>query len=133
LLLSPNLRIVNANDAYIAVTITRRSDLIGSDLFDAFPDNPDHREANAVTNLRASLTRVLDEAQTDRMAIQRYDIRDPMACIFEEQWWKPHNIPVFADEGRIGLILRHVEDVTADRLDRNGSIARSSSMLRSGE
>jgi hypothetical protein len=58
---------------------------------------------------------VLDNARSDPMEHQRYDIRRPNG-VFEERWWEPLNIPVFDDEGRLSLILHHVVDVTAYHL-----------------
>ncbi len=110
LLLTPDLKIADANDAYLSVTMTRLSDIVGCGLFEVFPDNPDQPEADGVRNLAASL----DRGRPDRMRRQRYDIRRPDGR-FEERWWDPLNIPVFDDEGRMALILHHVEDVTCVR------------------
>jgi len=84
--------------------MTKRGELIGRDLFDAFPDNPDDPGANGVNHLRASLGRVLDHARADRMDHQRYDMRRPNG-VFEKRWWAPLNVPVFDDEGLLSLIL----------------------------
>ncbi|MDN5003886.1 PAS domain-containing protein [Bradyrhizobium sp. GCM10027634] len=112
LLVSPNLVIAGANDAYVAGTGARHSDLIGCELFDAFPDNPADPNANGVKNLKTSLTRVLDAGLPDVMERQRYDIprRDGL---FEERWWMVQNLPVFDDGGRLIFVLHHVQDVTA--------------------
>lgn len=112
LMLSPELTIVGANDAYLAATMTRRQDLLGRPLFDAFPDNPGRPEADGVRNLAASLARVLDTGRRDPMDWQRYDIRGPDG-VFLERWWQPLNTPVFGEDGRLVLILHHVLDVTA--------------------
>ena len=68
LILAPDFTIVAVNDAYLAATLTRREDLIGRRLFDAFPDNPDDPAADGVANLRASLERVLLYRRADFMA-----------------------------------------------------------------
>ena len=57
LLLAPDLRIVAASDDYLAATLTQRTTIVGQLLFNAFPENPQAPEANAVSNVRASLTR----------------------------------------------------------------------------
>lgn len=111
LLLTPDLKIAGANDAYLAATFTRRSDIVGCPMFDAFPDNPNDLDANGVANLGHSLIHVLSEGRSHAMGIQRYDIRRPDGQ-FQERWWKPVNIPVFHD-GRMVHVLHHVVDVTA--------------------
>ena len=58
LILTPDLKIVSVSDAYLEATMTRREDLVGRDIFEVFPDNPDDQGATGVSNLRASLDRV---------------------------------------------------------------------------
>jgi len=117
LVLSPNLVIEAASPSYLAATMTRPEDLIGKHLFEAFPDNPDDPAATGVRNLRASLERVLKYRRPDRMADQKYDIRTP-AGGFEERWWAPLNIPVFAPDGSVRNIIHQVEDVTNEVRER---------------
>lgn len=115
LILSPGFTIIEASDAYLAATMTRLADIIGRDIFDVFPDNPDQAQADGVSNLRASLERVRDDRVADTMALQRYDIRRPSTegGGFEERFWSPHNAPVLDDAGVLQAIVHRVEDVTA--------------------
>lgn len=108
----PDFVMVAANEARLRVTNTRRADIIGRKLFDVFPDNPDDPEATGVTNLRASLARVLATRRTDVMPIQKYDIPRPGGG-FEERWWSPINVPVLGADGSVEYIVHQVEDVTA--------------------
>lgn len=114
LVLSPDLRIVAVSDAYLRATMTRRNDLLGRDMFDAFPDNPQDPTASGVRNLRASLERVLRHRTADTMAVQKYDIRRPEAegGGFEERHWSPVNSPVFSPDRELVYIIHRVEDVT---------------------
>jgi anti-anti-sigma regulatory factor len=114
LVLSPDLTIVAATDAYLAATLTKRADIVGRPLFEVFPDNPDDPGADGVANLRASLQRVSSRRMVDRMAVQKYDVRKPAAegGGFEERYWRPENRPVLGEDGGIALILHCVEDVT---------------------
>ena len=59
LVLSPELAIVAVSDAYLRATMTKRDEILGRGIFDVFPDNPAEVAANGVSNLRASLERVL--------------------------------------------------------------------------
>jgi signal transduction histidine kinase len=56
--LTPALQIVAVSDGYLAATMTNREAIIGRELFDVFPDNPDDPHSGGVRNLRASLDRV---------------------------------------------------------------------------
>src|SRR6185436_1872872 len=79
LVLSPDLTIVAASDAYLRATMTQRAEILGRAIFDVFPDNPADPSADGVRNLRASLERVLRTRAPDAMAVQKYDIRRPEA------------------------------------------------------
>ncbi len=111
LVLTPDLEIVAASNAYLEATMTDRADLLGRDLFEAFPDNPEDPAATGTSNLRASLDRVRQTGAADTMAIQKYDVRRPDG-VFEERYWSPINSPVLGMDGRIEYLIHRVEDVT---------------------
>ena len=91
LVLSPDLTILAASDAYLHATMTTRAGIIGRGLFEVFPDNPDEPGASGVANLAASLGRVIARRLPDAMAVQKYDVRRPDSegGAFEERWWSP--------------------------------------------
>jgi len=114
LVLDPDLTIVAVTDAYLAATMTKRSEILGRALFEVFPDNPDDPDATGVTNLRSSLDRVRSELVPDTMAVQKYDIRRPASegGDYEERYWSPLNAPVLDGNGTVVAIIHHVQDVT---------------------
>jgi PAS domain S-box-containing protein len=114
LVLTPELKIGAVSDGYLRVTMTQRDQILGRDLFDVFPDNPDDPAADGVRNLSASLNRVLENRAVDAMPVQRYDIQRPASegGSFEERYWSPVNSPVFGGEGTLAYIIHRVEDVT---------------------
>jgi len=112
LVLDPSFTIMAANDAYCAATKTERDAIVGRHLFEAFPDNPGDSSADGVENLRASLLKVLKSRQSDRMNIQKYDIRERESGVFEERYWSPLNVPVLGADGYVKWIVHSVEDVT---------------------
>jgi signal transduction histidine kinase len=115
LVLTPEFRIVAASDAYLRATMTTRKTILGRDVFEVFPDNPDDPAATGVQNLRASLNRVLQQGTPDAMPIQKYDVRRPeiQGGGFEARYWSPLNAPVLGPAGEVGYIIHRVEDVTA--------------------
>ncbi|NJW52472.1 PAS domain-containing protein [Salinimicrobium oceani] len=120
LVLSRDLHIEMASDAYIEVTQTSRKDIIGKYLFDAFPDNPELPDASGVRNLHASLKKVLATKQRHRMPIQHYDVRDKSGA-FIEKYWSPTNTPVINAKGQVEYIIHRVIDVT-DVLQENNTV-----------
>jgi two-component system sensor kinase FixL len=111
LVLTPDFTIVGVSDAYLRATMTEREAIVGRGVFDVFPDNPDDAAATGVTNLRASLQRVLRNRQPDGMALQKYDVRRPDGT-YEERYWSPLNSPVLGPDGALRWIIHRVEDVT---------------------
>ena len=97
LVLDPNLIIIAVNNAYLNATLTERKKIIGKDLFDVFPDNPEDITSDGVNHLRASLKIVRVTLKSHTMAVQKYDIQRPddMGGGFEERYWSPVNTPVF--------------------------------------
>lgn len=122
LVLKPNLDIVAVSDAYLKATMTKRDEIVGHHLFDVFPDNPDDPSATGVSNLRASLERVIKLGVADTMAVQRYDVRRPQSegGGFQERYWSPVNSPVFGLGKKLEYIIHRVEDVTEFVLQRRG-------------
>lgn len=146
LILDPALRIVAVTDAYLAATLTSRDEIVGRELFDVFPDNPDDDSATGVDNLRASLERAIATRQPDAMAVQEYSVRDPSGN-FESRYWSPVNTPVLDAGGALSHIVHQVEDVTeyvnhraeseeelsamqAEILRRSAELQESNSQLR---
>lgn len=111
LVLKPDLTIVAASDAFLAATHTQRNNIVGREIFEVFPDNPNDPSANGVSNLRHSLDRVRQNGTPDTMAIQKYDVRQPSGA-FEERYWSPVNSPVFGADRELKYVVHRVEDVT---------------------
>jgi signal transduction histidine kinase len=76
LALTPDLRIVAASDAYLRATKVKRQDILGRNLFDAFPDNPDDPNASGARGIN---TPVFDENGEVRYIIHRLENVTPLA------------------------------------------------------
>jgi signal transduction histidine kinase/DNA-binding response OmpR family regulator len=112
--LAPDLSIVEANDAYLRVTGRRREELIGRNVFDAFPGDPALPDDGHVRELRASFERVLATGRADSLPLIRYSIpRDtPAGGVFEDRYWSATHTPILDDAGAVAFILQHTSDVT---------------------
>ena len=112
-LTDPAFTIVAVDDRYLAVTGTDRPSILGRGLFEVFPDNPNDGAATGVSDLRASLDRVVREKAQDVMGVQKYDIpRGQRENSFEVRYWSPVNTPVIGAGGSVAMIIHHVEDIT---------------------
>jgi len=128
LILRPNLIIDAVSNEYLAATMTKRAEITGKHLFEVFPDNPDDKEADGVSNLRASLNKVLKTKEADAMALQKYDIRRADGS-FEERFWSPLNKPVINARGEVVYIIHSVVDVT-QRLRNEAALLQSSNEIK---
>ena len=109
-----NFTIIEVNDAYLAATMRTREELVGRALFDAFPDNPNEPTSTGVSDMRASLERVLATRRPDALPGLKYDIAGPDGT-FEERWWSPVNSPILDENGEVEAIIHNANDVTDDR------------------
>lgn len=114
LVLTRDFTIVAVSNAYLQATKTERESILGKGIFEVFPDNPEDPTADGVSNLRASLERVVKNGAADAMAVQKYDIPRPQSegGGFEERYWSPLNSPVLGTNGEVEHIIHRVEDVT---------------------
>lgn len=121
-LLSPELRYVDANDAYLQLSGLPAADMIGRYIFDVFPDSPERADAaNGPRSLGASLRHVLATRERDMLPIQRYDVERPdRPGHYEERYWSTINTPVLDEHGEVALIAHRVEEVTAFMKARGG-------------
>ncbi|MBA1156977.1 PAS domain-containing protein [Microvirga mediterraneensis] len=125
-LLDLSLTIVGMNDAYLKATMRQREDLIGRNMFDAFPSDPDspsHRQ------LRGSFDKVIREKSADYISLIEYAIPLPNGQGFEERFWSATHTPLFNQAGELAFILQHTVDVT--ELHRLRNLAKST-VLSSG-
>jgi PAS domain-containing protein len=114
LLLSPDLQIEAASDAYLQATATQRANLLGRYVFDVFPDNPSDAEAHAVADVRASMEQVLATGQPHELPLQPYDLPDPARPgQFVARCWQTRNAPVLDEQGRVTHLIHEITDITA--------------------
>lgn len=111
LILTTDLTIVAVSDAYLDATLTKHEKILGKNLFEVFPDNPDDPISNSTANLKRSLDYVINNKMTHVMEIQKYDVRDESGK-FIVKFWSPVNKPLLNNAGEIDYIIHQVEDVT---------------------
>ena len=107
-------RIVAVSDAYLVATHTTRDALIGRSLFDVYAPEADGASAEALTHLRASLSRVVEQGRVDVIPVHRLSIRRPQSLGggADERWWSPVSAPVIGPDGRVAFVIHRTEDVT---------------------
>ena len=114
MLIDRDFRFVAANPAYVRATATALDQLVGRNLFDAFPHDPDDRSNENSRLLRASLERVLATRTADVLAFIPYRVpveRNGRITV-EERFWSATHVPLFDERGEVRWILQHTVDIT---------------------
>ncbi|MGW3875944.1 PP2C family protein-serine/threonine phosphatase [Streptomyces sp. NPDC005055] len=134
LLLTPDLVIVDANQAFLETCDRSREELVGYSVFDVFPQDPQDPMAPG-NRLRASVERVLASREPDTKALYRYDLPVPgrRPGHFEERYWSSVTAPVLGPDGQVVLIISQVRDVTGlvrsrVALDNGETLSRAETM-----
>jgi PAS domain S-box-containing protein len=112
LVMTPDLVIVEANDAYLGTVGRTREELVGTPVFTAFPPTEDALDEHGVPRVQASFEQARDTGRPDRMPLQKYDIPDARNGGLVERYWSLTSVPVVDDQGRTVLIVQRAEDVT---------------------
>ena len=113
LVLSTDFTIIAATDAYLRLTRTQRSRILGRKIPSVFPAS-DNSGNGGIRNLATSLHRVLSTGAPDTMALQRFEIpaTGSDGGGFEERFWSVVNTPVLDPDGNVCWIIHCVEDAT---------------------
>ncbi len=113
-ILTPDFRIADANDAYLRITLTRRHEIIGRHVCEAFPPSPDSANDPYAARKRlllASLERVVASGRPDGVTVLRHEVPDEFGQL-RPRFLNPVSIPVRGADGRLQLILHRVDDIT---------------------
>jgi PAS domain-containing protein len=106
-----------ANPAYVAATGHAETDMVGVELFQVFPDNPDDPESHNVASLQAAFDEVLRKRHRKNMVLLRYDIPESHgSSTFVRKHWAPVVSPLVDDDRVVGIV-HQVTDVTLLRED----------------
>jgi PAS domain S-box-containing protein len=114
MVLDRELRYVAANDAYLRVTGSRLEDILGRNVFEAFPNDPEEPNNASVRLLQSSFQKVLTQREPDTLALipYRVPLNTSTGTIFEERYWSATHTPFLDERGEVAFILQHTVDVT---------------------
>lgn len=120
-----------ANQAYLAASGRTLDDLLGVNIFEAFPDNPEDPEADGVAKLQSSLERVVRSSRPHNMVIQRYDVPDEAAGHWTPRFWSPVNFPIVGGGSVVG-VMHQVEDLTPLHLSLDRVLEKYGAIVHGG-
>ncbi|WP_419701330.1 PAS domain-containing protein [Mucilaginibacter sp. NFX135] len=120
LILSKELYILTASNAYLQLTGKMRAELLEKHLFDVFPKKPDW--ATNEGGIAFSLEQVLETNKPHQLPITRFDIPDHEGKL-QERYWDTAHTPVLDPDGDICYIIHHTQDVTEKVIAERNLIA----------
>ena len=115
---APDFTVEDCNDAYTEMSGKSVKELVGNNLFELFPNNPEDPISNSVEELTKLFNEVIETGRENSKNIQRYDIEVGNSGIFEERYYNQKHTPVFNENGKVEYILQVVEEVT-DKVHRD--------------
>ncbi len=112
-LLTPEGVILDVNDGYVEASGRSREQLLGRNLFDAFPENPDDPGMLGPSQLRDSFEVVVATGERDVIMPVRYDVEDPgRPGRVRGTLLGRHQHPVARPDGRCVMITHKADEVT---------------------
>lgn len=111
LLFSPDLTLLYANEAHCRMSGRAAGEIIGKQLFDAFPPNPDDDGDNAQDVIQSAVARMIDTGEPTDEVEHRHDIQAADGT-YEERHWSMIHWPI-VDNGNVVAILQRSQDITA--------------------
>jgi two-component system, OmpR family, sensor histidine kinase VicK len=109
---SPRFTILAASDTYLAITSSKRENIIGKGFFEAFPEDEGKFDEN--TNARQVFTKVVETGRTVDVPTYRFDVYNMDNKAYEIRFWSCCNTPVLDKHNKVAYILNTVIDITGE-------------------
>jgi PAS domain-containing protein len=112
-LLSPDLVILDVSDGYLDAAGCSPDRILGRNILEAFPENPNDPDDTGPRDLLASLESVLATGMPDFINATKYDVEDQgHPGEFEERYLTIANVPIRDDEGQTTMIIHMAHEQT---------------------
>jgi signal transduction histidine kinase/CheY-like chemotaxis protein/PAS domain-containing protein len=127
LLSAPDLTIIGANPAYLRSTGKTAREIVGKNVFIAFPENPADPESTNVAEVRTSIERAIATKLPDTTPFLRYAVphETPDGTVFREIYWSAVHTPVLSADGEVAFVAQNAIDVTdLYNFDKSAQVAQ---------
>jgi signal transduction histidine kinase/ActR/RegA family two-component response regulator len=107
--------IVAANPAYLNSVKRSASDVVGRQLFDAFPPNPADPGSTNDDIVRGSIETAIATGKAHTTALLKYavPVKSDTGTAYEPRYWSTVHTPVFGLSGAVEFVIQNAIDVTA--------------------
>lgn len=127
LLSARDLTIIGANLAYLRSTGKTAQEIVGKNVFIAFPENPADPESTAVQDVRQSIERAIATKLPDTTPFLRYAVPEDTSdgTVFREIYWSTVHTPVLGADGEVAFVAQNAIDVTdLYNFDKSAQVAQ---------
>ena len=107
MIMGRDLTIHDMNTAYLKIVGRDRANLVGRNIFDAFPSS-----GETLRLVRDSIQRVVRTGEPDLLPVLFYPIPVPDETAIEERYWSVSHMPIRDRDGKVVSILQNTQDVT---------------------
>jgi PAS domain S-box-containing protein len=107
----PHFMIIGASDGYLKVTDRKREDILGKNLFEAFPDNSVRAQKTGRGELFDVLEKCGKTGQSVKTGVIRYDIANEKGE-YTIRYWQAIHHPITDDKGEVIAIIQNTEDIS---------------------
>ncbi|MCW2582547.1 MAG: putative sensor protein, partial [Klenkia sp.] len=108
---TPDMVVVDANDAYLAMFGLTRAGVVGRDIVSLFPPDPRSLDSDGTPFILQSFHRAVATRRPDPMPVARYDIADRETGMVRERYWSHLAVPVVVDD-EVALVVQVLTEVT---------------------
>ena len=110
----PELTIIGANASYLQRVGRTAEDIVGQNIFIAFPANPEDPASTSVDEVRASIERAIATKLPDTTPFLRYAVphETPQGRVFQEIYWSAVHTPVLDADRKVAFVAQNAIDVT---------------------
>ncbi|MCB2377533.1 PAS domain S-box protein [Hymenobacter sp. BT635] len=110
MLMAPDATIIDNTDGHEQVSLKKRADVVGRNMFDAYP-SVDQNQGDIIYQ---SQEHVRQHKQPHTMPVIRYDLEVPAerGGGFEELYWQATHYPILDEQGELLYILQRTQDIT---------------------
>lgn len=114
LIVAPDFRLLAVTNTYLRLTQRKRDEILGRNIFEVFPGNPEDMNGGGERDLRRSLESIIRTKQVHVMGVVKYDIvvEKEGKAAYEDRYWQVVNTPFLGNDGQVAFIFHTVEDVT---------------------
>lgn len=115
MVVSVDWTIVAANPAYLNSVKRTAADVVGKQLFDAFPPNASDPGSTNDDIVRSSVETAIETGKPHTTALLRYavPVKSGASTVFEPRYWSTVHTPIFGDDGAVQFVIQNAIDVTA--------------------